>query len=239
MLSPTPPPGAGAGLSDVRPLLDETLAGTRSAIAYGRIWKNAADRRDSDLASNAAWNVDAELNRLPIYQIRGAPLDPVRIVGAASPVLKPLLSELSAAIQDAVETSRHAQRVEAARHAPEVALQDYRRPPLPESWDWLERLEQAQAALTAAIDGTKFIRDDATEARDRFIYDEWCKGTATKVIMAGVNRMPGWGHIENRQGIRPAAKRYAERHDLPPPPARKPGRPRSPKTDGRNSNKPC
>jgi hypothetical protein len=70
------------------------------------------------------------------------------------------------------------------------------------------------------------IRDAATEARDKFIYDEWQKGTPEPQIRATVNKTAGWTKIGRKQGIKPAAARYAKRHGFPEPLTRKPGRPK-------------
>jgi hypothetical protein len=82
-----------------------------------------------------------------------------------------------------------------------IADAGWRKGTKPESWEWVDHLEQAKEALQAVIDSPKFIRDPATEARDSFIYDEWCKGTPEKKIRAHVNSHGGWDAIRKRQGI--------------------------------------
>jgi hypothetical protein len=70
----------------------------------------------------------------------------------------------------------------------------------------------------------QYRRDPATGARDKFIYDESCKGTPWPMIQAKVNAKSEWDAIYSRQGIDSAAKRYAKRLGLPapPPPNRSP-----------------
>jgi hypothetical protein len=81
-----------------------------------------------------------------------------------------------------------------------------------------------------------YIRDEATESRDELIYNELCKGTPEPKIRGQVNAHEGWGRLTTRQGIQQAAKRYAKRNRLSPPPARKPGRPR--KGNGKKATPP-
>lgn len=64
-------------------------------------------------------------------------------------------------------------------------------------------------------------RDDASEARDRFIYDREIDGTPRKETRAAVNGRDGWGRLESDNGVKFAARSYAARHQLPPPPPRK------------------
>jgi hypothetical protein len=67
----------------------------------------------------------------------------------------------------------------------------------------------------------KVIRGKATEARDHWIYDECCKRTPYESIARNLpKKNPRWFPISSKQGILQAAKRYAERHGLPPPPSR-------------------
>ncbi|WP_422928367.1 hypothetical protein [Singulisphaera sp. PoT] len=69
------------------------------------------------------------------------------------------------------------------------------------------------------------FRDEETESRDKYIYENCCNGTAYQKIINAVKRQSGWQSIDSVQGIRDAAKRYAERHNLAPPPPRQKGRP--------------
>jgi hypothetical protein len=70
-------------------------------------------------------------------------------------------------------------------------------------------------------DGRKpVVRDRETESRDRFIYNECTKGTKLNVIIGEVGKRQNWTPIRSKQGIQAAAKRYATRHSLPPPPRR-------------------
>jgi hypothetical protein len=70
-------------------------------------------------------------------------------------------------------------------------------------------------------DGKKAVRDKSLEARDAWIYKECCKGTAYDAIVIQLKKKPAnWPRIESKQGIQNAAKRYAERNNLPPIPRR-------------------
>jgi hypothetical protein len=71
---------------------------------------------------------------------------------------------------------------------------------------------------------TKGKRDSKLEARDQWIYRLCCRGLAHKKIIGQLSvRCPkeGWDMIDSIQGVRVAAIRYAERHDLPKPASRK------------------
>ncbi len=67
-------------------------------------------------------------------------------------------------------------------------------------------------------------RDEESEARARWVYDK-CKDTSItlKEILAEFRTVAGergWKIVGTINGIRDIAKRYAQRHSLPPPPAR-------------------
>ena len=64
----------------------------------------------------------------------------------------------------------------------------------------------------------------ALDARDRWIYDECCNGTAYKTIRAELERHPEWDELLTVQAVHQAARRYADRNRLPRPPARRRGR---------------
>ncbi len=66
----------------------------------------------------------------------------------------------------------------------------------------------------------------ANDQRDKWIYAQAIKGTAWASIKRALDRKPEtWERIETENGVKDAAKRYADRHSLPPPPRRKRGRP--------------
>lgn len=68
--------------------------------------------------------------------------------------------------------------------------------------------------------------DKATEARNKWLYEQCKKGTPYKQIIAKLREKPkSWGRISTVQGIKKAALAYADRHGLEPPPPRKGGRP--------------
>jgi hypothetical protein len=64
------------------------------------------------------------------------------------------------------------------------------------------------------------VKAKATEDRDKFIYEEYLNVTSLKNIIIKINKIPEWDEIKTKQGIKDAAKRYAKRHGLPPPPPR-------------------
>jgi hypothetical protein len=65
------------------------------------------------------------------------------------------------------------------------------------------------------------LRDESTEARDAWIYDQCCKGVAYTTIISTLRKdHKDWAQIKSKQGITDAAKRYAQRHTKPLPPRR-------------------
>jgi hypothetical protein len=65
------------------------------------------------------------------------------------------------------------------------------------------------------------LRDKVTEARDKWIYDLCIKGEAYDTIARKLpQKNARWTRISTKQGILAAARRYAQRHELPPPPPR-------------------
>ena len=62
---------------------------------------------------------------------------------------------------------------------------------------------------------------DPNEDRDQWLYKQCYNMIPHKNIISRLKQnTEGWGHITSVQGIRAAAVRYAERHDLPHPPHR-------------------
>jgi len=101
---------------------------------------------------------------------------------------------------------------------PEVHLVDEPRVTV----EWTRELWLASAAAIGELAARPVSENSA---RDRFCYDEWCKGTNCKAIKAAVNVHPAWDPLETIGGIKTAASRYADRMDLPPIPKRRAGRP--------------
>ncbi len=121
--------------------------------------------------------------------------------------------------------------------------------------EWLDAIDHHAAKLLAALSGSlpwqsvacqeeldvksRFEKsrpqwDAATEARNKWLYEEACKGTPYKVIVTKLAKKPkSWERIESISGIKRASRAYAERHGLFLPPARQSGRPTGP-TPGRN-----
>jgi hypothetical protein len=65
----------------------------------------------------------------------------------------------------------------------------------------------------------------ATEARDKFIYQEALKVEVSwKTIMTAVNKQKEWDSFTDVSGVRKAAMKYAKQKNLPPIPTRQPGR---------------
>ena len=67
--------------------------------------------------------------------------------------------------------------------------------------------------------------DEATEARNKFVYEQCRELTLYKTIISQVCKRPEWEPLNRIPSVSRAAKAYAKRHALPPPPARKSGRP--------------
>ena len=68
--------------------------------------------------------------------------------------------------------------------------------------------------------------DQATEERDRWIYEQWWDGTKFEEIKQQVKARSDWEPIETVQGVKDAGKAYVDRYGLPLPPPRRPGRPK-------------
>jgi len=69
-------------------------------------------------------------------------------------------------------------------------------------------------------------RDKAMEARDKWIYEQAIKVVPWETIKRRLTKKPkGWERLGSVSGVKKAAFTYAKRHNLPPPPPRKAGRP--------------
>jgi hypothetical protein len=70
----------------------------------------------------------------------------------------------------------------------------------------------------------KRLPDASTDARDKWLYEQRCEGTADKVILAELHRRCArerWEDIETVQGVRNRAADYASRNSLPKPAPRR------------------
>jgi len=64
-------------------------------------------------------------------------------------------------------------------------------------------------------------KDKPTEARNKWVYEQCCKGTLHQTIALRLpKKNPRWTRITTKQGILACARKYAEDHKLPPPPSR-------------------
>lgn len=67
--------------------------------------------------------------------------------------------------------------------------------------------------------------DAATEARNKWLYEEWQNGTTAAAIIKKLNKKSKtWGRIETDAGIKKQVKAYADHHGLPQPTQRRKGR---------------
>lgn len=99
---------------------------------------------------------------------------------------------------------------------------------LPSSLAGLAGVDRPAGQMQGA-EWPRILRDKATEERDRFIYEQCCAGMPYGQIAAEVNKNSDWAPLETKNGAKDAAKRYAQRHQLPAPPRRQRGRPSSKK----------
>src|SRR5262249_35485275 len=89
---------------------------------------------------------------------------------------------------------------------------------------WRTKRSQVVALLRAACEtgasgqatsGRPVRKDRKTEARDKWIYEQCCKGVAYDSISRNLSKKnPKWLRIGTKQGIRDCAMRYAKRHGL-------------------------
>jgi hypothetical protein len=96
---------------------------------------------------------------------------------------------------------------------------------LPQAMIDLQRLAAKLAAKSPTVNTPAASRDPKLEARDKWIYQQCCKGRAMSYpnIIAELRRKSkakGWKPIESVQGIRRAANTYADNHNLSRPPRR-------------------
>jgi hypothetical protein len=86
-------------------------------------------------------------------------------------------------------------------------------------------LDPRPAATTpGAATRAKAVRDKKREARDRWIYQQCCKGTPHDVILAELKRIAllrGWSVVSSKQRVQQIGREYARRHGRKPPPPRR------------------
>jgi|GEM_PF-5160205 hypothetical protein len=122
-------------------------------------------------------------------------------------------------------------------HLPELSCEYVRiNPPWrfdQEALDWkpivaeLRKIEEiAVRKLLAKAAKVFLLHDPATEARDKWLYDQCVKRVRFSAIIRKLDGKPRtWLRITSINGIKRAANAYAERHSLPPIPSRQRGRP--------------
>jgi len=77
------------------------------------------------------------------------------------------------------------------------------------------RLEDSKGSTTATT---------ANDERDKWLYEQCCKLVKYETIISRLSKKTKWEPIDTPQGIKDAANRYADRHNLPSIPFRQPGR---------------
>ena len=77
-----------------------------------------------------------------------------------------------------------------------------------------------QISTVTSTAGPATIPVTAADARDRFCYDEWCKGTVWREIREAVAEHPEWEPFFTDNGVKDAAKHYARKNKLPMPGSR-------------------
>lgn len=86
-------------------------------------------------------------------------------------------------------------------------------------------LDPGSAATTpGTATRVKVVRDKKREDRDRWIYQQCCKGTPHDVIVADLRRIAllrGWSVVRSKQRVQQIGSEYARRHERKPPPPRR------------------
>ena len=91
----------------------------------------------------------------------------------------------------------------------------------------IRALESVRNTLVDAVDGRAVCWDKATEARNKWLYDQCCKKVPYGKIIIKLEKKPmTWERLGTPNGIKKAANAYAERHDLVGIPKRTRGAPR-------------
>jgi len=88
-------------------------------------------------------------------------------------------------------------------------------------------IRESKAARSELADSSRAATgwDQATEDRNKWIYDKAIAGVTWKTIQIQLQKQPiEWEQITTEQGVRAAAQAYVDRHDCPPVPPRKRGR---------------
>jgi hypothetical protein len=134
------------------------------------------------------------------------------LVEAVTPELRRSLAEAVSFPRDALKSELELEfAAAAAMREPECAAADAKEQQVRDN---LER-DPAQCKAQSR-------RDPKLEARDKWIYQQCCKGRAAPYlsIIAELKKKAqakGWEPIDSPQGIRRAASKYAIAHDLPQP----------------------
>jgi hypothetical protein len=99
------------------------------------------------------------------------------------------------------------------------------------NYDWPNSIELlnrfSHEALICEILAEIVTKGDPAESCDRYCYYEAMRKTPWRAIMETVNKTPGWSCLGSENHAKQCAKRFAEKHHLPPILKRKSGRPKN------------
>lgn len=86
--------------------------------------------------------------------------------------------------------------------------------------------EIIHAWRSSPVTESEELHGRAIDERNRWIYDQVMAGVKFPAIIKDLEKKPfGWTRISSVPGIKSAAEKFAERHNLPRPKKRSPGRP--------------
>lgn len=93
----------------------------------------------------------------------------------------------------------------------------------------LQRIAEAEALIGKSVGSGEaegpVERDKLSEARDKWIYQQCCKGVAHDSIVRELKKMvekkKGWRIVSSKQRVQQIGNEYADRHGLSRPPPRR------------------
>jgi hypothetical protein len=187
---------------------EDILRDCRLAQHFAQLWKQAIERpgeapRDAKLA---AWDLCESLRliRCKPRRLRVMPYAEWASFSSTFPNLAAALVKLYSA----------------AEAAWLIADAGWHKGTKPESWEWVERLAEAVEMLREVLASTP-VRNAATEARNRYCYEERARGTSIKNIISKIREVSEWEDL-TESGVRYVVNTYAKLNNLPVPRKRRP-----------------
>lgn len=204
-------------------------------IGFALVWLsvNVSKAAAEELSSRLAWTIKKGKEYVKEDVEFWAKIPPAPPMAVNQELTKSFFPEIEG------EVSADDPRAIKSQGPPRLRLEDYRMIQEKQQTiydvlhEFIEYLRRLSVVLRAKIANEPVRREQVQQTRrfingnddrDKWIYEQCCTGAPYKEIINDLRKRAekkkGWERIETIQGVKEAARRYAERNNLPPIPNR-------------------